>query len=190
MGFHGKGQQIQSSTVSQAITVIGQMIALACNDNPTKVNGSDKFLPALQVMLDNYSKQDPPTWKMLLVKADVPALLVEMGYGKGSTTHAQAIGDLAPIVFYYLLQIGEYTVKRKRNNTKQTVQFKLEDVKFFKKNKAGTLVCLPNNALPILVMTADSATLKLDNQKYGWKGACVHHEANGELFNCPVWALA
>ncbi len=99
-------------------------------------------------MLDGYSKSDPPTRKMLPVKADVPKLLVEMGYGKGGSIHAQAIGDLAMIAFYYLLRIGEYTVKGKRNNTKQTVQFKLEDLIFFKKNKAGTLVCLPNNAPP------------------------------------------
>jgi hypothetical protein len=147
-GFYGQGQQVQSSTVSQAITAIGQTIVLARNDYPTNVNGSDKFLPALQVMLDGYSKSDPPTRKMLPVKADVPKLLVEMGYGKGGSIHAQAIGDLAMIAFYYLLRIGEYTVKGKRNNTKQTVQFKLEDLIFFKKNKAGTLVCLPNNAPP------------------------------------------
>jgi hypothetical protein len=39
-------------------------------------------------------------------------------------------------------------------------------------------------------MTAESATLKLDNQKNGWKGVCVHQEANGEAFNCLVKALA
>jgi hypothetical protein len=39
-------------------------------------------------------------------------------------------------------------------------------------------------------MTADSGTLKLDNQKNGWKGMCVHQEANGERFNCPVRVLA
>jgi hypothetical protein len=83
---------------------VGQMIALARNDNPTKVNGSDKFLPALQVMLDGYSKSDPPTRKMLPVKADVPNLLVEMGYGEGGLTHTQAIVDLVMIAFYYLLQ--------------------------------------------------------------------------------------
>ena len=42
----------------------------------------------------------------------------------------------------------------------------------------------------VLLLTADSATLKLDNQKNGWKGICAHQEANGELFNCPVRALA
>ena len=142
-GFYRQRQQVQSSTVSQAISAVGQTIALACNHNPTKVTGSEKFLPALQVMLDGYSKLDPPTQKMLPIEADVPDLLVEMGYGKGGTAHAKAVGDLSMIAFYYLLRIGEYTVKGKRNNKKQTVQFKLEDVQFFKKNKAGTLVCLP-----------------------------------------------
>ena len=33
------------------------------------------------------------------------------------------------------------------------------------------------------------ATLKLDNQKNGWKGVCVYHKANGDLINCPVRAL-
>ena len=83
------------------------------------------------------------------------------------------------IAFYYLVCIGEYTVKGKQNNNKQAVQFKLEDVQFFKKNKAGTLVCLPNTAPPVLVMRTDSATLKLDNQKNGSKDVCVHQEANG-----------
>ena len=69
------------------------------------------------------------------------------------------------------------------------VQFKLEDVHFFKKNKAGTLVCLPWNAHAVLLLMVDSATLKLDNQKNGWKGVCVHQEANGEPCNCPVRAL-
>ena len=60
-GFYGYGQQVQSSTVTGAITAVGQTIALACNENPKKVLGSDKFLPALQIMLDGYTKNDPPT---------------------------------------------------------------------------------------------------------------------------------
>lgn len=39
-------------------------------------------------------------------------------------------------------------------------------------------------------MTADGATLKLDNQKNdGWKGVCVYQEHNGEVYNCPVRAF-
>jgi hypothetical protein len=51
--------------------------------------------------------------QVLPIKADVPNLLVEMGYGKGGTAHSKAIGDLSMIGFYYLLHIGEYTVKGK-----------------------------------------------------------------------------
>jgi hypothetical protein len=189
-GFFGHGRQVQSSTVSQAITAIGQTIKMARNVNPTKIMGSDKFLPVVQVVLDGYGKTDPPTNKKLPVESDVPELLVDLGYGKGGTPHSWAIGDLALIPFYSLLCIGEYTIKSKRNNTKQTVQFKLEDVRFFKWNNAGVLTCLPKNAPSSLLLTADSATLKLDNQKNGLKGVCVHQEANGEEFKCPVRALA
>jgi hypothetical protein len=111
-GFYGYGRQVQSSTVTGAIMAVGQTIALACNKNPTKVLGSDKFLPALQIMLDGYTKADPPTQKKLPVEANVPELLVEMGYGKLGFVQNQAIGDLSLIAFYYLLCISEYTVKR------------------------------------------------------------------------------
>ncbi len=70
------------------------------------------------------------------------------------------------------------------------MQFKLEDVTFFKTDKKGILWCLPRNAPYSLIMTAESTTLKLDNQKNGWKGVCVHQEAIGEAFNCPVMVLA
>jgi hypothetical protein len=51
-------------------------------------------------MLDEYSKLDPPTRKMLPIKTDVPDLLVEMEYGKGGTAHAKVIGNLFMIAFY------------------------------------------------------------------------------------------
>jgi hypothetical protein len=67
-------------------------------------------------MLDGYTKADPPTQKKLLVEADVPKLLVEMGYGKSGSVHTQTVGDLSLIAFYYHLHIGEYTVKCQRNH--------------------------------------------------------------------------
>jgi hypothetical protein len=70
------------------------------------------------------------------------------------------------------------------------VQFKYEDVSFFKKNTRGHLRCLPCNAPASLISSADGATLKLDNQKNGWKGLCVFHKLNGDEWHCPVCALA
>ena len=62
-GFYGHGRQVQSSMVTYAITSVGQTIALACNKNPTMVLGSEKFLQVLQIMIDGYTKTDPPRRK-------------------------------------------------------------------------------------------------------------------------------
>jgi hypothetical protein len=122
--YYGKGRQVQSSTVTSATTAIGQTISLACNNNPTKIAGSDKFIPMIQVMIDGYITANPPTKKMLPFKADVPKLLVKMGYDKSGLAHSQVVGDLSLIAFYYLLCIGEYTVKGKQNESKQTTSSK------------------------------------------------------------------
>ncbi len=75
------------------------------------------------------------------------------------------------------------------NNTKQTTQFKYEDVSFFKKNSRGQLRRLPCDAPANLIATADGATLKLDNQINGRKGVCVYHKTNGNKWHCPVCEL-
>jgi hypothetical protein len=98
------------------------------------------------------------TSKQLPIEADVPKLLAERRRDSNATNLDKAIGDLSLVAFYYLLRIGEYTIKGTRNNTKQTVQFKYEDVTFFKKNRAGKLRCLPQNAPAHLIATADGAT--------------------------------
>ena len=53
-----------------------------------------------------------------------------MGMGKDATEMVKSVSDCAVIAFYYLLQVREYTLKEQRNETKQTVQFKLEDTIF------------------------------------------------------------
>ncbi len=167
---------------------------MATGVNPTKIAGSNRFLLQLQIQLAGYAREDPPTKKKLPVEADVPELLIDMAYTNKEDTFAQATADLALIAFYYLLRIGEYTIKStaelEKKNTKQTIQFKLEDVTFFSKDKSGRIRQLPRNASERELMTADSATLKLDNQKNGWKAACIHQEVNGEHMKCPVRALA
>jgi hypothetical protein len=188
-GYYGQGKQIQAGSVSSAITAVGQAIALATNTIPTKIVGSDKLLPRLQQMLDGFRKADPPTTKQLPVEADVPEYLVQLGLDPEARELDRAIGDLAMIAFYYLLRIGEYTTKGTRNNSKQTEEFKMGDITCFAKDKQGNIRCLPREATSDLLATADGATMKLDNQKNGWKGVCVYQEANGDPLNCPVRAL-
>ena len=140
-------------------------------------------------MLAGWRKFDPPTLKKLPVAIDIPELLAEEGRDPNANELDRAVGDLVLIAFYYLLRVGEYTIKGHRNNTKQTVQFRLQDVTFFKRDCMGRLRQLSRLAGDQDILMADSATLKLDNQKNGWKGVCVHQEHNGEPYNCPVRAL-
>lgn len=139
-------------------------------------------------MLDGWRKEDPATSKKLPVEADVPEYLCQIGSSPSASAFEAAVGDLTLIAFYYLLRVGEYTCKSARNNTKQTVQFKVEDVTFFSMC-TGRLQQLPRRASADLIMSAHSATLKLDNQKNGWKGVCIHQEHNGDPISCPIRAL-
>ena len=140
-------------------------------------------------MLDGWRKIDPPTIKKLPVESDVPELLSTIGADPTTNELDAAIGDLCLIAFYYLLRVGEYTIKNSRNNTKQTVQFRLKDVTFFRRDHNGHLRQVNRFAPAADIATADSATLKLDNQKNGWKGVCIHQETNGHPMHCPVRAL-
>ena len=57
------------------------------------------------------------------------------------------------------------------------------------KDANGNLRCLPRDAPDDLICNAEGATMKLDNQKNGWKGVCVYQETNGDTIFCPVHAL-
>ena len=65
----------------------------------------------------------------------------------------------------------------------------MEDITFFCKDKMGCIMCLSQNAPLTDILTADRATLKLDNQKNGHKGVCVYQQTTGNPIHCPVCAL-
>jgi len=188
-GFYGRGQQVRVGAVNSAITAIGTTISLAKGVNPTKIEHSDRLIPRLAQMIQGWKKEDPPTLKKLPVEADIPELLSSIGMLSSANELDKTIGDLALIAFYYLLRVGEYTIKNARNSSKQTVQFRMQDVTFFKRDCNGNLRQLSRRAPDSDIATADSATLTLENQKNGWKGVCIHQETTGESYHCPVRAL-
>ena len=60
---------------------------------------------------------------------------------------------------------------------------------FFRKDKQGRLIKWPINATENDIITANGATLKLDNQKNGWKEVCVFQEHNKDEEFSPARAL-
>ncbi len=93
-GYYGNGKQVKNCTVSTALTAIGQTVVLACDSNPTKVIGSERLLPRLQIMLNGYRKVDPAMRKKRPVQTSVPKLLVKTAYQPGMTERQQAMADL------------------------------------------------------------------------------------------------
>ncbi len=135
--------------------------------NITKVTGSKKLLQRLSQIYNRWPKEDPPTSKQLPVEADVPELLAEKG-------------NQGPIPHCFLLPIAHWGIHDKgKTEQEQTVQFKYEDITFFKKNSSGQLQCLPQNAPAHLIANTDGIT----------KGVCIYQEANGDNYLCPVKVL-
>ena len=130
-GYYGRRKQVSAGTVSKAITAIGQTIAMERGVNPTKLANSKDLLPQLAQTLEGWRKADPPTTKQLPVESDVPELLAATGARPGASELVKAVGDWTLIAFYYLLRVGEYTIKGSRNETKQTTQFRVRDITFF-----------------------------------------------------------
>ena len=97
--------------------------------------------------------------------------------------HHAAVGDLVAVAFFYLLRVGEYT-EPYRNKRKRTIPLRRKDIRLWKNG-----VLLPHNAPLQTLLAADSATIRVENQKNGHKGATVHHGAIGK-HHCPVKALA
>jgi hypothetical protein len=65
----------------------------------------------------------------------------------------------------------------------------MEDITFFRKDELGRIMCLARTPPLADILTADGATLKLDNQKNGHKGVWVYQQTTGDQIHCPVHAL-
>ena len=178
------------ATVRPALTAISQTIEMDTGTNPVKLVGSNSFLLPLQLMLKGWSKEDPPKKKKLPVEADIPEFMANMGRQRDATELTKRVGDLALVAYYYLLRVGEYAASGSKATEKQTTQFTVGDVAFFRTNAMGQLRQLKRTASSALLLTATSATLQLQNQKNGWMNVCIHQQHNGEKHNCPVRALA
>ena len=140
-------------------------------------------------LVEGLKQEDPPATPQLAIPVAVPEQVLSMAM-KQEKNKAKAVGDLALIAFYYLLRMGEYTqpkfvtVEGKKVRATRTVQFTIENIGFFKDNKI-----LPRGSPLKKLLTADSCTLKITNQKNGQMGETIHQNKIHLVF-CPVKGLA
>lgn len=189
LGTLAEDPKIQVKQSHQFSCPIGQMITLAIRKHLTKVHGFDKFLPCLAQMLDSWWKEDPATLtlKMLTIKANVPEHLCHFGHSSHVSLLDTAVGNLIVIMFYYLLQLGEYTSKSKCHNSKQIIAFKLENITFLDPEWPTPLDALGCTSWPNPVSRVRYN--EIGKLKNGWKGVCIHQGkiARGLLALSTPW---
>ena len=161
------------------MAAISTTCELASEQSPTLKSEGEYIMP-LQLQLEGFSQTDAPAIPQLAV---LVSLLhhIHHTHQLSSSTLTATTANLSVIAFYYLLRVGKYTQPRKvKVNGKWhqatcTEQFCVGDVGFFKDGKV-----LPRQASLKTLITADSATLKISNQKNGRMGQTIHQEGTGQ----------
>jgi hypothetical protein len=187
-GVYGRGTQVRVSTITDAISAINQTIQLASKQTPLYRAPQIYTLP-LERLIEGYRRDDPPSTPQLAVPITVANECYKAALASDDPK-VQATGCLVLVAFYYLLRVGEYTRPRfvSRNGTRvsatRTKQFRFSNMGFFKDDQ----IVARTSTLSTL-LSCDSATLKISNQKNGRMGETIHQKATGHDL-CPVKALA
>jgi hypothetical protein len=123
------------------------------------------------------SKDPAPRPQQALPSSTI--LWIAQYFGSATSVRLRTVANLVVLAFFFLLRVGEYT-RSTDKRTKLTVPIRRQDVKLWHQ---GHLLA---HDLPLAtLLTADAVTIRLENQKNGFKGAVLHHYASRRAL-CPV----
>lgn len=92
------------------------------------------------------------------------------------------VGNLIIMAYFFLLRVGEYTPSAE---PRQTVPLRKKDIRLWKNRQV-----LSNESSLMTLLTADAATICLENQKNGGRMCTVHHYSSDDSTLDPVRAIA
>jgi hypothetical protein len=139
--------------------------------------------------MESYRREDPPSIPNLAVPVSVPVHIYLAGL-QSKHPKMEAAGCLSLIAFFFLLRVGEYTrpktttINGTQVSATRTKQFRVRNIGFFKNGRI-----VPRSSPLSVLLSCDSATMKITNQKNGRMGQTIHQEATGSP-ECPIRALA
>ncbi len=127
-GLYGKGRQVGHQSVEKSLHQVAQTLQLAGYNDPQRTYGSKELNLPFRHLLKGYKEQDPAPKLQLAL----PVATIEHAgayHQAPQTALTKATADLITIGFFFLLQVGEYTMPR-RHVWPQTEQFCLQDGTF------------------------------------------------------------
>lgn len=114
-GDYGRGRQVGSGSVDEAIQAIGQTCQLVGGTNPTKLPGSNLCLLHLRRQLQAYKCKDPAPKPRLAVPVHVIQQL--QAEREARPDDKELAAEVATIASFYLLRVAEYAAVRGKRLT-------------------------------------------------------------------------
>ena len=97
---------------------VAMIISMARYNNPLH-QANWYFIKPISHMLRGFRNFDPKVRKELDARTNLQKLVCEQGHQEGTGSERYAIGDLVMVAFYYLLCVGKYTTKLRRDRRKR-----------------------------------------------------------------------
>ncbi len=178
-GQYGNGHKVQVQTVARALRFVSQKFVLDGHPDPRRALAAQHVLDLpISCLLKKYSDEDPLSEPKLAIPISTITEIAEKYWW---TTHLSAVAHLVIIAFFYLFQVGEYTLPASPQE-KRTIPLRDCDIRLWTWD--GRLI-LHSAGLDTLLQ----ATVCIAHTKNGTKGAVVHH-CRGRGPICPVAVLA
>ena len=135
----------------------------------------------LCTFLKKCREQDPPPRPQQAVPNHV-FHWIGLNFLPAPVAKLQALANLTILAFFFLLRVGEYTHS---SQDRLTVPLRKQDVRLWRNTSE-----IPHSADFQTLMSADSITICLENQKNGHKNAILHHTSSNHPILNPVTAGA
>jgi hypothetical protein len=179
--FHD-GKRVRGAEIERALRECAQLMVAQGLEDPRKSDSADHRLSrSITTYIASCKTDDPPALPQQAIPSSVIRWIAN-NTGISQQQRTIVTAHLIVLAFFFLLRVGEYTHSREK---RRTIPLRKKDIRLW---RAGTI--LPNNSHLDVLISADSVTICLENQKNGHKNAVLHHTSSNDTSVDPVKSAA
>jgi hypothetical protein len=169
--FHD-GKCVRGAEVERALRECAQLMVAQGLEDPRKSDSADHRLAcSITTYIASCKTDDPPALPQQAIPSSVIRWIAN-NMGRSQQQRTIVTAHLIVLAFFFLLRVGEYTPSREK---RRTIPLRKKDIRLW---RAGTI--LPNDSPLDVLISADSVTICLENQKNGHKNALLHHTSSND----------